>query len=100
MLRNWECNWDREIYDEPCQFEQYYGDDFSVFWHIWVESPALQFVWKHKNRNAPDFEMTLDEARVKFAHDPEIWQWVEKNLEEHKQYDAEKAAEELAKNSD
>lgn len=97
-LRNWERLWGgAEFGDEPCKFEDYYGDDLSVFWHCWVESPACQFAWKHKNHNVVEFEMTLDEARKKFAHDPEQYQWVERNLEQHKQWDAEKEAEDNSK---
>lgn len=92
-LRNWERAWGAP---EPCKFEQWYGDDFSVFWHCWVESPVCQWAWKHKNRHVVEFELTLDEARVKFVHDPEKYQWVERELAQHKEWDAEKEAEEKA----
>jgi hypothetical protein len=94
FVRNWKRVWDKEWDDEPSTFEEYYGDSFHAIWHCAVCDPLNQWVWKHQDKHQPMFEMTLDEARSKFAHDPEIWRWVERNLAEHRQYDAEKAAEE------
>jgi len=100
FVRNWTRVWDAEWSDEPSTFEEYYGDSIHSIWHCHVCDPPLQWVWKHKDyfKAWPQWELTLAEAKEKFAHDPEVYQWVEKELEEHKQYDAGKAAKELAEN--
>lgn len=94
FVLNWKRVWDKEWDPEPSTFEEWYGDSLHSIWHCNICDPLLQWVWKHKNRYEPDFELTLDEARKKFAHDPEVYRWVEKELEEQKQRDAERAAEE------
>ena len=93
FLCNIKGHWDKDdpTYYEP--FGQWFGDDIGSLWHVYVCDPLLQWVWKHKDQNEASFELTLDEARKKFAHDPSVYKWVEKSLEEHKQYDAEKTAE-------
>jgi hypothetical protein len=98
FVRSWKRVWDRE--EEACTFEEWYGDSIHSIWHCNVCDPCLQWVWRHKDffKAWPQFEMTLAEAREKFAHDPEVWQWVEKELAEHKAHDAERAARELAEN--
>ncbi len=98
FVRNWTRLWGgHEFGDEPCTFEEYYGDSPSSLWHVYICDPPLQWVWKHKDigKKQPQWELTLAEAKEKFD-DPEIWEWVEKSLAEHKQWDAEKAAEEAA----
>lgn len=94
FIRNWKRVWDKE--EEACTFEDWYGDSIHSLWHCNICDPCLQWVWRHKDKfpkASPQFEMTLAEAKEKFAHDPEIWEWVEKELAEHKEYDARKAAE-------
>ena len=100
FIRNWHRVWDKE--EEACTFEEWYGDSIHSIWHCNICDPCLQWVWKHKDyfKAWPQFEMTLAEAKEKFAHDPEVWQWVEKELVEHKEYDARKAAEALAENKE
>lgn len=103
FIRNWTRLWGGEEFgDEPCRFEEYYGDSLHTFWHVYICDPPLQWVFKHKDffKAWPQWELTLAEAKEKFAHDPEIWEWVEKEIAESKAYDAEKAAEELAKNKE
>jgi hypothetical protein len=100
FIRNWKRVWDAEWDEEPCTFDDYYGDSLHSIWHCGVCDPSCQWVWKHKfatDRKEVQWELTLDEARAKFADNPEVYRWVEKDLEEHKLYDAEKAAEEAAK---
>ena len=86
-------HWDKDEleYFEP--FGQWFGNDVGSLWHSFVCDPLLQWVWKHKGQNEVSFELTLDEARKKFAHDPEQYQWVERHIEEYKRYDAEQTAE-------
>jgi hypothetical protein len=96
-FRNWERAWDSDEPDEVMKAEDWFGDDLGSIWHCHVCDPPLQWVWKHKDigKKQPTWEMTIAEAKERFD-DPEIWEWVEKNLAEHKEYDAEKAAEEAA----
>lgn len=96
VIRNWKRVWDAE--EEACTFEEWYGDSIHSLWHVHICDPPLQWVWKHKDigKKQPCWELSVAEAKEKFD-DPEIWEWVEKSLEEHKQYDAEKAAEALQK---
>lgn len=100
FLQNWERHWDEDEPDELWKLGEYWGDDLGSFWHILVCNPLCQWVWSKKSIHEPQWEMTLDEARKTFAHDPEVYQWVEKQLKEHQEYDAEKAAEELAENKE
>ena len=102
FIRNWKRNWDKDDPQYVGTFEDWYGDSIHSLWHAHVCDPLLQWVWRHKsfNKAEPQWEMTLDEARKTFAHDPVIWQWVEKELEQHKQWDAEEAAEEAAEKKD
>jgi len=97
FIRSWKRVWDKE--EEACTFEEWYGDSIHSIWHCNICDPCLQWVWKHKRQPEPQWELTLDEARKVFAHDPEVYQWVEKELAEHKAYDAERAAREVAENS-
>lgn len=93
FILNWERHWDKDDPEYFGKWEDWLGDDLGCIWHCYVEHKALNWVYKHRsNVQLPQFEMTLDEARQKFAHDPEVWQWVEKSLAEHREYDAEKAA--------
>jgi len=96
-VRNIRGHWDDDDPEYEATWEDWYGDSLHSIWHCNVCDPLLQWVWKHKDFHKawPQWELTLDEAREKFAHDPEIWEWVEKALKEHKEYDAEKAAEKL-----
>jgi|SRR5271157_137347 len=101
FIRDWKRVWDKEWDEEPSTFEDYYGDDLSTIWHCCVEGPILQWIWKHKDywRKRPEFELTLAEAKEKFD-DPEQFQWIEERIAEDAKYEAEKAAEELAKNKE
>jgi len=102
FIRNIKRVWDPKWDTEPSTFEEWYGDSIHSLWHAHVCDPLLQWVWRHKNvgKVEPTWELTLDEARKTFAHDPEIYEWVEKNLEDHKKWDAEEAAEEAAEKQD
>jgi len=93
FIRNWKRHWDKDDPEYFEKFEDWFGDDLGCLWHCYVCDPLLQWVWKRKDQNEASFELTLDEARKKFAHDPSVYQWAEKELEEHKKYDAEKTAE-------
>lgn len=90
-------HWDKDDPEYYASFGDWFGDDVGSIWHYCICDPCLQFVWKHKNPNQAAFELTLDEARAKFAHDPKQYQWVEKEIAEHKQYDIEKTEEIRAK---
>jgi hypothetical protein len=97
-LRNWKRQWDSDRDFGPCTFEEYYGDDLSTFWHVWVESPLCQFAWKHRNYEGDvEVELTIDEARKKFAHDLDSLKWIEETIE---RYAAEEAAEKSSKASE
>ncbi len=43
-----------------------------------------------------DFELTLEEARQKFSHDPSQYEWVEKEVAQHERWDAEEEQEEVS----
>lgn len=100
-FRNWERAWDSDEPNEIMKAEDWFGDDLGSIWHCHICSPPLQWVWKHKDigKKQPQWEMTIAEAKERFD-DPEIWEWVEKELKEHQEYDAEKAAETLAENKE
>jgi hypothetical protein len=95
FIRNWKRAWDKDEPDEITTWQDWYGDSIHSLWHVYVCDPLCQWVWKHKDFHKawPQWELTLDEARKQFAHDPAIYEWVEKELEHHKEYDAEKLAE-------
>jgi hypothetical protein len=95
FIRRIERVWDAEWDPEPSTWEEYYGDSLHSLWHVHVCDPIFQFVWKHKDFHKawPQWEMTLDEARKTFAHDPEIYEWVEKEERQHRQWDAEELDE-------
>jgi hypothetical protein len=93
---NWKRDWGGEWNDhEVCTLESWYGNELGDFWHIWIESPILQWVWKHKfGEYSTAFNFTLSEARDRFkgnlAHHLD---WIEERVKE----DAEEAAEEAKK---
>lgn len=93
FIRNWKRAWDKDEPNDIVSWEDWYGDSLHSLWHVHVCDFLCQWVWKHKNFHKawPQWELTLDEARKHFAHDPEIYEWVEKELEQHKKYDAEKS---------
>jgi len=97
IVREMERHWDEDDPEYFGKFEDWYGDDLGCLWHSCVDNPLSQWVWKHKyagkGAHSPQWELTLDEARKTFAHDPAIYEWVEKEVEQHKQWDAEKLAE-------
>lgn len=93
FLLDWERNWDKDDPEYRGKWRDWYGESFHGLWHGLICDPPIQWVWDHLNHYEPTWEMTLDEARKCFAHDPSVYVWVEKSLEEHKQYDAEKLAE-------
>lgn len=97
FFRNWERHWDKDDPEYFAKFEDWYGDDFGCLWHLHVCDPLLRFVWKHKNQDQAAFELTIDEARKKFAHEPQHVAWIEKELAERREYDAERTAETRAK---
>jgi hypothetical protein len=94
-LRNWERKWGYRPSDQVCKFEDYWGYDVGTFLHIYVESPICQYVWRHKNNYVAEFTMTIDEARKKFEHFPEHFDWIEKSIEEDRKRN-EKAEKNLA----
>jgi hypothetical protein len=81
---NWKRKWGGPNDEEVYTLEQWCGDNLGCLWHLWIESPILQFVWKFKDRNVVEFEMSLEEARGKFAHNPKVLKWVETYVEELK----------------
>ena len=91
-LVRWKRNWRGA--KEIDTFGNFYGDSVGDLWHILVCDPGLQLIWPHLGVNEVQFELTLAEARVRFANFPKQYQWVEEELEKHKEYDAEKATEE------
>jgi hypothetical protein len=93
FICNWERHWDKDDPEYFAKFGDWFGDDFGCLWHVWVCDPTCQWVWKHKDfkKAWPQWELTLEEARKTFAHDPAIYEWVEKELEQHKKWVAEKA---------
>jgi hypothetical protein len=92
FICNWERQWDKEEPDS-CKFKDWYGGDFGGIWHAVICDPLMQFIWKHKDHHTVEFELTMEEARNKFAHDLERLKWVEEEIERHKKWDAEEAAE-------
>jgi hypothetical protein len=94
FIRNWERHWDKDDPEYFAKFEDWYGDDFGCLWHGYVEDPICQWAWRHRDAGHDIYiELTLDEARKKFGAEHEAVKWIEKELAEHKQYDAEKLDE-------
>lgn len=68
FIKNWKKKWGDEPGwpSEECTFEEYYGDDFSVFWHLTVESWAinkpLQYFENHPRLNKTFVNVSLEEA--------------------------------------
>jgi len=93
FICNIKGHWDKDDPEYLASFGDWFGDDLGGLWHGYICDPCLEFVWKHKSHDEAEFELTLDEARKKFAHDPEQYQWVEKSIEERKRWDAESLAE-------
>jgi hypothetical protein len=103
FVRAIKGHWDDDDPEYYATWEDWYGDSIHSMFHCNICDPFFQWVYKHKEYFPaawPQWELTLAEVKEKFAHDPEVWEWVEKSLEEHKQYDAEKAAEEAAENKE
>jgi hypothetical protein len=102
FIRDLEGHWDDDDPEYYSTWEDWYGDSIHSMWHCNICNPLFQWVWKHKDyfKAYPQWELTLAEAKEKFAHDPEVWKWVEESIEDHKRYDAEKAAERLAENKE
>ena len=90
-VRNWKRAWDTDEPTEIIKFGEWFGDDLGGLWHVFICTPLMQWTYRHLNPNQPMFELTLDEARSKFANDAEVWKWVEKELEQHRIWDAEDA---------
>jgi hypothetical protein len=99
FIRNWERHWDKDDPEYFAKFEDYFGGSIHSLWHGYICDPLVQWVWRHNEVEA-EFELTLDEARKKFAHDPTVYQWVERELKRHEEWDAEDAAEKAAKASE
>ena len=94
FVRNWKRHWDKDDPEYFATFEDWFGDDFGCLWHCYVESPICQWAWRHRNCKGDIFiELTLGEARKKFGAEHEAVKWIEKELADHKQYDAEKLEE-------
>jgi hypothetical protein len=96
FIRNWERKWGDEPDDEPCKLEDWWGDDFGTFWHVWVESPFCQWARRHKNKDRAVWKMSLSEARKQFSSFPQEIAWVDKEIAERLEYDKEVAANEEA----
>ncbi len=87
------CNWERkwgDPEDEACKLEDYWGDDLGAFWHVFVESPVLQWVWKHKfSETSTEFRLTLAEAREKFKGTLAYkLEWIEEDAKRQAEYAA------------
>jgi hypothetical protein len=94
VVREMEGHWDKDDPEYFAKYEDWAGSDFGSLWHCHVESPVCQFVWKRRNWQGDIcVEMTLDEARKKFGEEHETIKWVEKELAQHKEWDAEELAE-------
>jgi len=100
FIREWERHWDSDDPEYFAKFEDWFGDDLGCLWHLYVESPILQWVWGlKKNDQINEVELTCDEARKAFQYHPEKLEWVWKSMQESLDYDKEKQAEEAAKDT-
>jgi len=86
-LVRWKGAWgEKEDYAElpalKTPFGEWYGDSLGDLWHLFVCDPVCQFIWPHLDRHSVSFEMTVEEARAKLAHYPELLKWVEKEVQE------------------
>jgi hypothetical protein len=88
---NWERNWGGDKEDGVHKLEDWYGADLGCLWHVYVESPVLQWVWKHKFiEQATEFRMTLAEAREKFKGTQAYkLEWIEEDVKRDAAYAAE-----------
>jgi hypothetical protein len=94
FIRNIEGHWDKDDPEYFAKFEDWFGDDFGCLYHCHVCDPLCQWGWRlRKPEQDIHIELTLDEARKKFGAEHEAIKWVEKELAERKQHDAEKLVE-------
>lgn len=94
FVREREGHWDKDDPEYFAKYEDWAGGDFGTLWHCHVETPALQWAWKRRNwAGDVHIELALDEARKKFGAEHEGVRWVERELADHKRYDAEKLEE-------
>lgn len=102
FILNFKCVWDAEWDQEPSTFEDWFGSDLTTIIHCHLEDPIDQWIWRHQYKHQKNWRisMTLAEAQEKFKDAPEKLKWVLEGIEDHKRWDAEKAAEELAKNKE
>ena len=94
FFRNWKRAWDEDEPGSPCTFEEYWGGTLGSLWHVFICDPVFHFVWSRLDQHPVDFELTLPEARTMFAYNPVHYRWVEEELERHREWEAEEAAEE------
>lgn len=84
FIRNWKSKWDDGDF-EAMTFEEYYGDDFSVFWHLSVEAWAINEGINFCNRflKYTDVEVSLDVAE-QINGEPLVWirEWFEEDKED------------------
>ncbi len=97
FITNLQGIYDADDKEHPCTFGEWFGDDVGGLWHIFICEPVFQAIWKHfVGERVVDFELTLEEARQKFSHDPSQYEWVEKEVAQHERWDAEEEQEEVS----
>jgi hypothetical protein len=101
FIREWERAWDEDEPTEICKFEDWFGDEWCCLWHRYIESPILQWIWKHqyKFQKCVSLDLTKAEALERFKDDPAQLEWIWKDVQRNKEYDAEKAVEDASKDS-
>jgi hypothetical protein len=98
FILDWERHWDEDDPEYLARFEDWFGDNLGNLWHVYVEDPICQWAWRHRDyKRDVGIRLTLDEARGYFGADHESVKWVEREIAEHTQYDAERVADIRAK---
>jgi hypothetical protein len=78
FIRNWKRKWDDDDF-EAMTFEEYYGDDVSIFWHLSVEAWAINDGINFCNKfiKSVDVDISLDKAE-EVNGEPLTWirEWI------------------------
>jgi hypothetical protein len=92
FILDWERAWDEDEPGEKMRFEDWFGDSWCCLWHIYIENPILQWVWKYqyKSQKVVTLDLTIEQAREQFKHHPEWLERIWEDVAENKKYDEEK----------
>lgn len=97
LLTEWERAWDKDEPEDVMTFGSWYGDSLGTLWHLLVCDPVGQLIWSRLDGRTVEFELTMEEAKEKFRHDPRKLDWVKEEVKKRKKWDAEEEDENVGK---